>query len=78
MKYLNRWSLSCIWVAVSAVAWIALVPSVLSVSSWAMAAVAGPIFIVSAATYWETSRPTPSFRQSQVEAEAANPAGGRR
>jgi lysylphosphatidylglycerol synthetase-like protein (DUF2156 family) len=78
MKHLNRWSATCVWVAAMVVAWFTLVPSVLSASSLAVAAVAGPIFIVSGATLWETSRPTPSFRQSQAEAEVANPAGRRR
>jgi hypothetical protein len=76
MKQLNRWSASGIWVAAMGVAWFTLVPSVLSVSSCAMAAVAGPIFIVGAATFWESRRPDPSFRQSQ--AEAATQAGRRR
>jgi len=77
MTYLNRWSVSCAWVAAMIVAWFTLVPTVLSASSWLVATVAGPVFMVGAATFWDTGRPTPSFRQSQAEAEAVDAAARR-
>jgi hypothetical protein len=79
MRYLNRWSLSCVWLAAMWAAWLALVPGVLSPSTWVLTAIAGPVLIVGSAALWETSRPTPSFRQSQVAAEARDAAAaGRR
>jgi hypothetical protein len=78
MRYLNRWSMSCIWVAAMVVAWFTLVPSVLSSSTWIVVTVAGPVLFIGAGTFWETGRPTPSFRQTQAKAEAANAAAGRR
>jgi preprotein translocase subunit SecY len=78
MRYLNRWSLSCIWVAAMIVAWFNLVPSVLSPSTWIVATLAGPVLLIGAGTFWDTGRPTPSFRQSQAKADAANALAGRR
>jgi hypothetical protein len=78
MRRLNRWSLSCAWVIAMVVAWFTLVPGVLSASSWAVATVAGPIFLFGAATFWETGRPTPSFGQAQAEAEATAAAAAKR
>lgn len=78
MRYLNRWSMSCLWVAVMSVAWFALVPSVLSLSSWAMAMIGGPVLLVGAAMLWESSRPTPSFGQAQAVADSLREAAPRR
>jgi lysylphosphatidylglycerol synthetase-like protein (DUF2156 family) len=78
MSHLNRWSASCIWVAAMMVAWFTLVPSVLSASNWILATVAGPIFLIGAAAFWDAGRPTPSFRQVEAEAEAANAVASRR
>jgi len=78
MRYLNRWSVSCVWVAAMIVAWFIAVPSVVSASTWLVATVAGPIFLIGAATFWETGRPTPSFRQSQAEADATSASAQRR
>jgi hypothetical protein len=70
MKYLNRWSMSCTWVAVMIGAWFVLVPSVLSPSSWIFTTLAGPVMLIGGGMFWETTRPTPSFRQSQATVEA--------
>jgi hypothetical protein len=78
MRYLNRWSLSCIWVAAMTVLWFNLVPSVLSVSTWVVATIAGPVLLIGAGTFWETARPTPSFRQSEAVADARAVAAARR
>lgn len=71
MRYLNSWSISCIWVATMIVAWFTIVPGVLSPSTWVVATLAGPVLLVAAGAFWEAGRPTPSFRQSQ--AAAADP-----
>ncbi|MGE5358293.1 MAG: hypothetical protein ACM3NQ_04695 [Bacteroidales bacterium] len=82
MRYLNRWSMSCMWVAAMIVAWFALVPGELSVSTWFVITLAGPILFVGAGTFWESGRPTPSFGQSQASQAAPDvpkaPAAGRR
>ncbi len=78
MGYLNRWSMSCLWVAAMILAWFNVVPSLLSPSTWLIGALAGPVLIVGTATFWETARPTPSFRQSQATGEAAKVATGQR
>lgn len=78
MEYLNRWSMSCIWLAAMAVVWFTLVPGVLSASTWVVATIAGPVLLIAVGTFWETGRPTPSFRQSQAVADARDVAAARR
>ncbi len=78
MRYLNRWSVSGTWVALMAVAWPVLVPDVLAVSTWILTAIAGPVLCVGGASLWESSRPTPSFGQSQLAADAREAAVRRR
>lgn len=78
MRNVNRWSVTSVWVAAMMVVWFALVPNALSVSSWVMAIVGGPILLISAATLWENSRPTPSFGQLRAVAESRPEAAPRR
>ncbi len=78
MRYLNRWTLSGIWLASMIVAWVTLVPGLVSSSTWLIGTLAGPVVLVGAATFWETGRPTPSFGQSQATADAVKAAAGRR
>jgi hypothetical protein len=78
MSYLNRWSASCIWVAAMITAWFTFAPGLLSASTWVVVTAAGPVLLVGAATLLDAGRPTPSFRQSQAEVEAANAAAQRR
>jgi len=58
--------------------WSTLAPSVFSASTLVVTTVAGVVLLVGGAMFWETSRPTPSFRQSQVQAETTNSTAGRR
>lgn len=74
MRYVNRWSASCVWVAAMIGIWFVLVPTVLSSSSWAIATLGGPVFLVGASAFWDAGRPTPSLRQSRAEAEATETA----
>jgi hypothetical protein len=74
MRYLNRWSMSCTWVAAMIVAWFALVPGVLSLSTWVIATLAGPVLLVAAGALWDGGRQTPSFRQSEAAADARDAA----
>lgn len=76
MSYVNRWSMSCLWVATMMAAWFTVVPSLLSPSTWLIGTLAGPVLLIGTATFWETGRPTPSFRQSQATADAAKTAAG--
>lgn len=78
MGYLNRWSMSCLWVAAMILAWFNVDPSLLSPSTWLIGALAGPVLIVGTATFWDTARPTPSFGQSQATGDAAKVATGQR
>jgi hypothetical protein len=59
-------------------AWFALVPAVLSTSSWMVVTLAGPIFLVAASVFWDAHRPAPSFLQSRTQSEAAEAVGQER
>jgi hypothetical protein len=76
MRYVNRWSVTAVWVAAVVVAWLAL-PDLLSVSTWALALVGIPLLLLAAGTFWEGSRPVPSFGQSRV-ADSSEEAAPRR
>jgi hypothetical protein len=78
MRYLNRWLLSCIWVAAMIGAWFTLVPNVLSASTWILATLVGPVLLVGGGAFWQSGRPTPSFRQSQAVADARDTATARK
>lgn len=71
MRYVNRWTASCVWVAAMIGAWPLLVPAVISVSSWTLATLSGPVFLVAGSTFWNASRPLPSAGQVRAQAEAA-------
>jgi hypothetical protein len=66
--------MSCLWVAAMIAAWFSVVPTLLSPSTWLIATLAGPVLLVGTATFWDTGRPTPSFRQSQAIADASQEA----
>lgn len=78
MEYLNRWSMSGLWVAAMVVAWFTLVPGVISASTWVVLTLGGPVVLVGVAVLVESSRPTPSLGQSQATADAAKAAAGGR
>lgn len=78
MAYLNRWSMSCLWVAAMIVAWFTLVPGVVSPSTWVVLTLGGPIVLVGAAAFAESSGPTPSLGQTQATADAARVAAEQR
>lgn len=78
VRYLNRWFVSCAWVAAMIATRFGLAPSALSGSSWIFATLGGLVALVGTAMFWEARCPTPSFRQAQVAAEAATAGAGRR
>jgi|WetSurMetagenome_2_1015567.scaffolds.fasta_scaffold29000_4 hypothetical protein len=78
MEYVNRWSVTSVWVAAVVLAWFAPAPNPHSVSNLALALVGGPILLIGAATLWETSRPAPSFGQLRAVADARPVAAPRR
>ena len=75
MRCVNRWSASSLWVAAMIGLWFVLVPAVVSWSTWMIATLGGPIFLVSAGIFWDTHRPVPSVLQSRAQSESAEAAG---
>jgi hypothetical protein len=51
--------------------WFILVPGVFSPSTWVIATLAGPVFLVGVSAFLDAGYPAPSFRQSQAAEEAA-------
>jgi len=74
MTYVNRWSMSSVWVGAMLVGGATLVPNVLSFSSWIGTTLVGAVLLVGAGAYWDTSRPVPSLRQTRATAEGPVPA----
>lgn len=68
---MNRWFASGIWVAAMIGAWFTFVPAVLSASSWVVTTLAGPLFLVGGAAWWNAGGPNPSWRQAEQPAEPA-------
>jgi hypothetical protein len=73
--YLNRWSALAVWAVMMMGLWLALVPAVLSASSLAVLALAGPVLMIAASTLRNAHAPTPSVGQAQATPEAAASAG---
>lgn len=80
MRYLNRWTAAFVWMAVMVIGWLALGPRAMSPSTWLYAALGGSVMLVGGAMLWESTRPTPSYRQTQAVTAARDAAAteGRR
>jgi hypothetical protein len=50
--------------------WFTLVPGMLSPSTWMIATVGGPVFLVGVSAFLDAGHPTPSFGQSRAVEEA--------
>jgi hypothetical protein len=71
-RFLNRWIALGAWVVLMGAAWLLLVPGALSVSSFAVVAVTGPLLVVVLSMLWRSQQPEPSVGQRRVEADEAD------
>lgn len=54
------WSASCAWLALMAIVWALFVPKGLSVGTFTLFSLAGPLFLLAAARAFRTARPVRS------------------
>jgi hypothetical protein len=69
-SYVNRWSALGLWAAVMGGLWIVRDPAVLSGSSLAVLAAAGPVLVIAASAVRSAHGPQ-SLRQEMVTSEAS-------
>jgi hypothetical protein len=74
MRYLNRWTASCAWMAAMVIGWLVFGPRAMSPSTWLYVALGGSVMLVGGAMLWESTRPTPSYRQTQAVTAARDAA----
>ena len=70
-RYLNRWTALCAWAVLMAIVWPMFVPNGMSIGTFILLTLTGPLVLIAAAAVWGAHRPTPSVGQTRVEAEAA-------
>lgn len=71
-RFLNRWTALCAWIVLMGAAWVLLVPGAMSVSSFAVVALTGPLLVVVLSMLWRSQQPEPSVGQRRVEADEAD------
>ncbi len=69
--YLNRWTALCAWVVLMGVVWVFFVPGAVSVSSFSVLAVTGPLLVFVLSVLWRSQQPAPSAGQQRVQVEEA-------
>jgi len=73
-RYLNGWTALGGWVVLMAVVWALFVPGSVSVASFALLVVTGPLVFVVFSMLWRSQQPAPSVGQQRVEVEEAEAA----
>jgi len=62
-RYLNRWPALFGWTALMAIVWALFVPRGLSIRTFTLLGLTGPLVLVAAQVLWRAQRPSPSIRQ---------------
>jgi hypothetical protein len=73
-RYLNRWTALCAWVVLMGVVWVLFVPGAVSVTSFAVLVVTGPLLVFVLSMLWRSQQPAPSVGQQRVQADEAEAA----
>ena len=74
-RYINRWTVLCAWTALMGIVWALFTPRGVSVGSFTLLSLTGPILMLGASMLWSTHQPTPSLRQVRVEMEHSGATG---
>ena len=72
--YVNRWTGLIGWATLMAIVWALVVPRGLSVLTFTMLALMGPLFLVVGPALWRAQRPSPSIGQILADLDAPRPA----
>jgi len=70
-RYVNRWTALLAWAALTGIVWASFVPRGLSVGTFILLALSGPIVLVTLTGLWGALRPSPSVGQARVGTHAA-------
>lgn len=62
-RIVNRWTAVFGWTVMMLIVWSLFVPRGLSVGSFVLLCLAGPLLLVAGAMFWNAQRPSPSIRQ---------------
>jgi hypothetical protein len=62
-RYVNRWTAIFGWTALMGIVWSLFVPRGLSVSTFMLLSLTGPLVLVAGSALWRAQRPSPSIRQ---------------
>jgi len=65
-RYANRWTALLAWAALMGILWAVFVPRGLSVGTFTLLALAGPLALLTGSALWEAHRPAPSLGQIGV------------
>jgi hypothetical protein len=71
-RYVNRWTALYAWAALMGIVWAVFVPRGVTVSSFILLSLTGPLVVVAASMLWSAHPPTPSLGQMRVESDVTD------
>ena len=69
-RYINRWTALLGWTALMSIVWALFVPRGLSVISFVLLSLTGPLVLVVGSAFWRAQQPAPSIRQIRATLDA--------
>jgi hypothetical protein len=69
-RFVNRWIALLGWTALMSIVWALFVPRGLSVISFVLLSLTGPLVLIVGSALWRAQRPSPSIRQIRASLEA--------
>jgi hypothetical protein len=73
-RYTNRWTALLAWAALMGIVWAIFVPRGLSVGTFTLLGLTGPIALLTGSAVWGARRPSPSIGQIRAGTGAADTA----
>jgi hypothetical protein len=72
-RYVNRWTALYAWATLMGIVWTVFVPRGVSVGSFILLSLTGPLLVVAASMLWSAHLPTPSLGQMRGEPDRTEP-----
>jgi hypothetical protein len=73
-RYANRWTALLAWAALMGIVWTIFVPRGLSVGTFTLLALTGPLALLTGSAVWGAHRPSPSLGNTAAPIDAAEAA----
>jgi len=73
-KYVNGWTALGGWVVLMGVVWALFVPGTVSVASFTVLVLTGPLVVIVLSILWRSQQPAPSIGQQRVQVDEAEAA----